>query len=266
MPKRIAIVLLSILILGALVNLTAGDSELSSQTTVEISGSSASSVNFVALSSSSANSVELLKEPHRSKTIDVRDNGTPGGSLHEEEILVKYELTSSECRSEDVTEDGVTKAKQMCKTSLTFDHPYNEFSYEQLLQIHEADAMASYILGMRTFHDHEWRQYLDYEESVNHLHRAAILSGKAQPFLDMLRSRGLDNPKLPRTELGRRESYVWYEAGIRAGVIQQVDRPLWMTSLNSTLSPTQLAEWDEVANSYAEQLWIQRSNVTGESF
>ena len=191
---------------------------------------------------------------------------TRARALYEDEILVKFQMSQGECRERDVTFDGVTRTEEICQTLLQFDHPYDAFTHAQLKQIHETDAIAAYILGMKTFHDPAWQQYFEYETSVNYLHDAAVLSGKAQPYLDMLRSRQLDRNDLPPTDFSRRESYVWYEAGIRAGVIRPSDRPTWMDSIDLHVPLATIRDWNNDASRYAENLVNQRAHATGDTF
>lgn len=186
--------------------------------------------------------------------------------LQEAEILVKYEFSPDGCYQESVIEDRVTRQKTFCNATLRFDHHYDDFSYEQLLQIHETDALASYILGMKTFHDKNWQEHFEYATSVNHLHRAAVLSGKAQPYLDMLRARQLDRNQQPASEFTRKEAYVWYTAGMLAGVLEEKDLPEWIRGSSLAEDQQQLDAWNKIAAEYAQTMTNQRAYQTGSTF
>ena len=207
------------------------------------------------------------RKPSLEYSVTNRSQNSDGArQFAEEDILVKYEMTTTDCRSRDVTIDMEVRTKTTCTVSLTFDHPYDSFSFEQLMQIYETDAVASYLLGMKTFHDEEWREHFDYETSVNHLYRAAYLSGKAQPYLDMLKSRMLGGPRAPASETALRENYVWYEAGIMAGVISSADKPDWMDPVVSALPAETISAWKADAYEYAENLRNSRAYNIGDSF
>lgn len=183
-----------------------------------------------------------------------------------EEVLVKFDVETLGCEGSDVSAAGVVRRRYACDKQLHFEHHYDAYSFDQLMQIHETDAMASYILGMKTFHDKDWREHFDYEASVNHLHRAAVLSGKAQPYLDMLRSRQLASRQIPPTEFLREEAYVWFRAGVIAGVIQPGDQPAWMADHESIFANERLRALQARATQFATDMSNERTYKTGNTF
>lgn len=120
-----------------------------------------------------------------------------------------------------------------CDEQIVYTHPYAAYSFEQLASIADFDAIAAYILAERLFLDESYREHFAdggwYEAGVNHFLRAAILSGRIEPYSRMLVLRELFfvNTRGGRTghEQARR-IYIWAKAGGDLGYLGADNLPL----------------------------------------
>jgi hypothetical protein len=136
--------------------------------------------------------------------------------------LVPVNSVYRNCRA---TEKGFS-----CDTEDEFDHPYAAYSFDELISIADFDAAASFILGDRIFEDPAYRKQFAgdtwYQEGVNRLLNASLLSGTRQPYTAMMIHRKLFALGDVEGAAGwnrLEQIYAWSRAGIELGYLD----PAW---------------------------------------
>jgi hypothetical protein len=153
-----------------------------------------------------------------SRTTDTQEILHDGKILREYGDFVPVQITYQNCRD--------TAAGFRCDTAIVFDHPYNDFTHDQLLSMVQFDAVAAYILGHRIFYGGEYKKFYGdtewYQAGTNYLIDSAILSKESQPYQTMLAGRNLVGlSKIDgRLDMNHaRESYVWRKAGYELSLL-----------------------------------------------
>ncbi|MDJ0751591.1 MAG: hypothetical protein QNJ11_19045 [Woeseiaceae bacterium] len=225
------------------------------------------------------NSREIVVQPSSSDRADLNDDrtveprtqldfaatvrtGRPVEAEQKRDPLVQFERIRYDC---------LPGSQTACKSGIRFDHPYDAYTYEQLMQIHEVDAIAAYILGAKLFFDDSFSEHFDYQAAVNHFDRATMISGHPQPYLHMLEARNLDYGSRPPALLrDRRESYLWHMSGYYAGILDAADLPRWVSDVRDKVSGDagirMIEEWNETAMEWAQYTTERRIHFTGESY
>lgn len=86
-------------------------------------------------------------------------------------------------RAKDIAVNCVEAyGRTRCESRTIFDHPYSEFSDEQLSQIYETDAVAAYLYAHRLLIQSSEGKYRRLEEGFNVAIVAVIRSGEQQAF------------------------------------------------------------------------------------
>ncbi|NIV19030.1 MAG: hypothetical protein GWN47_11775 [Woeseiaceae bacterium] len=170
---------------------------------------------------------------------------------------------------------GIAETASGCDLKTYYDHPYNDFSFSDLDQIADFDAVAAFIIAERIFSRSDYRERFDgddwYEAGVNHYLRAAVLSGHKQPYEAMLTARDLVPSSDDQSAASRhraRELYIWAKAGVDLGYLapnhRSMDIALQYFKTNPSVDPEMSVEkLNEEADAIRQFLINLKANTTG---
>lgn len=165
-----------------------------------------------------------------------------------------------------------------CDTRTEFEHPYTEFSDDQLAQIADYDGAAAYLLSYRMLMGQTARDRQDLaglEAGLSHAMNALILTGESQAF-DLLidgrqfRNRmvwdSVDGVPNEREIREKEEQYKWLKAGRDLGFIEDDDYRWKSTSLEIDRFKQyfDVEELNSRAQQLSEEILQRRSIVEGE--
>lgn len=170
---------------------------------------------------------------------------------------------------------GIARTDSGCDLKTYYDHPYKDFSFEDLHQIANFDAVAAFILAERIFTRSDYQARFDgdtwYQAGVNHYLNAAVLSGHTEPYEKMLVARGLmqlGDDYSARNRHKAREMYIWGKVGIDLGYLAanhaSMDIALRYFSRNPSVDPDmRIEKLDEEAHAIKQFLINLKANTTG---
>ena len=170
---------------------------------------------------------------------------------------------------------GIAETDFGCDLRTFYDHPYNDFSFEQLNQIADFDAVAAFILAERILKQNMYREHYDgdewYQTAVNYYLRAAVLGDHSEPYVKMLQARNLlvlSDDYSGKSRHTARELYVWARAGADLGYLPPNNYALLMAleyfQNNPSVDPNMAIEkLNEEAEAIKQFLISLKANTTG---
>ncbi len=184
--------------------------------------------------------------------------------------FVVFQRVATNCRFDVFRTDELdlpSSSVWRCDTITVPDHPYADFTNEQLRQISESDGAAALILGKRLRDSAETIE--SYQEAIQYLYSAVALSGEPDVFEILMDEQGIrfgTHSNNPAQDLAdKSETYVWAKAGNDLGLVSS-QRFKQAKGAIQAIDPNKIDELDQAATQLAAAFQEERIELTGERF
>ena len=184
--------------------------------------------------------------------------------------FVVFRRVATNCRSELVRTNEPNISNESvwrCDAKTVPDHPYANFTDEQLKLITSTDGVAALILGKRL---RERATTIEgYQEAIQYLYSAVALTGEPEVFQTLMNEQGIlfgtqaGNPAQDLAE--KSKAYVWAKAGNELGLVNGQSLRKAKGAIEA-IAPDKVNELNEAATLLAASLQSERFDRTGERF